>query len=256
MQAALGAFAVGRLMQVQPCFSKLLKGPSAFVLSIIASLPDTEQGNMNISDTRKKIISAGWLAICVISIFNKTDAHFHNGQLYTYWGTPSISWLVLLCATWALIVALFPQGKIDVKRCSRLRRKREQRKWRLQVAELLSKNFLDEKVFETILNNGKQNSLVSIPPGCAQKGWRGLSTVHLIDSATLLQHFLRDRVSSIARLEKLIRKGVTNEEYLLDLAKAKRAGVNDWRSLNWAELKVVIALVTKDPRDYRNAIGH
>jgi hypothetical protein len=83
-----------------------------------------------------------------------------------------------------------------------------------------------------------------------------MPTDHLMDAVKMLQSFLHDRTSSIRRLEKLIRKGTTSDKDLLDLARGKYPEITDWRNLNWGELKVFIALVTKDPRDYRNAIGH
>jgi hypothetical protein len=208
-------------------------------------LPLTEDQRRKLCDYWLKLHS---LAICVTSIYYESGPYS--------WGTPSLPWIVLLCMTWALIVALIPQVKMDIGRFFRLRRKREQRRWRREVASLLSKNYLNVTAFETMLNNGKQNSVVNLPPGCAQKGWRSMPTDHLMDAVKMLQSFLHDRTSSIRRLEKLIRKGTTSDKDLLDLARGKYPEITDWRNLNWGELKVFIALVTKDPRDYRNAIGH
>jgi hypothetical protein len=53
------------------------------------------------SDRRKKIVAVGWLGICAVSIVKESGRYS--------WGTPSLSWLVLLCATWALIVWLWPE---------------------------------------------------------------------------------------------------------------------------------------------------
>jgi hypothetical protein len=52
------------------------------------------------TERRKKITAAGWLIICAASILNESNSY--------HWGTPSLSWLVLLCATWALLVWLAP----------------------------------------------------------------------------------------------------------------------------------------------------
>ncbi len=57
------------------------------------------------SDKRKKIVAIGWLVICIASIANESDRYG--------WGTPSLSWLILLCATWALIVWLW-KWQIDL----------------------------------------------------------------------------------------------------------------------------------------------
>ena len=55
----------------------------------------------SLSGARKKLIAVGWLVICIISIANEKGSYS--------WGTPSLSWLVLLCATWALIIWLLPK---------------------------------------------------------------------------------------------------------------------------------------------------
>lgn len=55
----------------------------------------------SLSGARKRLIAVGWLVICIISIANEKGSYS--------WGTPSLSWLVLLCATWALIIWLLPK---------------------------------------------------------------------------------------------------------------------------------------------------
>jgi hypothetical protein len=120
---------------------------------------------------------------------------------------------------------------------------------------LLKNNFLKEKAFEDIINQGIQNSLVNLPVGCARNGWRRMPVVHLKNSVTLLEYYSRDRVSSIRRLEKLIRKGGTNEMTLRNLAREKRAELNDWRMMNWGELRMMVALVSKDIKDIKRALG-
>jgi hypothetical protein len=57
-----------------------------------------------------------------------------------------------------------------------------------------------------------------------------------------------DRLSSILKLGKLVRKGKTTESALLKIAQEKHPTVTDWRAMNWGELRMMTAFVTGDTR--------
>lgn len=187
------------------------------------------------SNRRKKVVAVGWLVICIASI---------AGEYRRYdWGTPSLSWLVLLCATWALTVWLWPGQKVQIKRLFRLLSKQRLRKRRLNVAALLRENFIDEKVFENILNHGKNHPWVNLPKDCAAHGWRRMRSKELDGAKVFLEAWLEDRMSSIFKLEKLISKNKTTDGALLAIAQEKKPGIKDWRKMNWGELNMMISFV-------------
>ena len=192
------------------------------------------------SALRKRILGIGLLVICVGSMIEASDR---------YNGTPSLGWMVAMGATWALVVWLWPERKFQIGRALQLVGKRRLMRTRHKVSHLLKSNFLEEEIFEKILNDGKQNSLVNLLPGCATNGWRKMSKHELKDASVVLEHYLEDRLSSIRRLEKMIRKSITSEEVLLEVAR-KRKPVTDWRHMNYAEMKMMIAMTSGKKEDF------
>lgn len=198
------------------------------------------EGIEGMSASRKRILGVGLLLICVGSMIEASDS---------YNGTPSLGWMVAMGATWALVVWLWPERKFQIGRALQLVGKRRQMRTRHKVSNLLKSNFLEEETFEKILNEGKQNSLVNLLPGCATNGWRKMSKHELKDAGVVLEYYLEDRLSSIRRLEKMIRKSMTSEEVLLELAR-KRKPVTDWRHMNYAEMKMMIAMTSGKKEDF------
>lgn len=155
------------------------------------------------TDRRKKVTAIGWLVICAASILNESHGH--------YWGTPSLSWLVLLCATWALIVWLFPEnafGAVRNWRRSRLILKR--RRLLCRIVELKKASRVNDEELQLMLLNTHPDSKAF--GGCDIKGpWRKLPMCALLAIESSLETMAKLYVFNARKLKKKIESGAIPE---------------------------------------------
>lgn len=199
-----------------------------------------------VDERRKLVLGAGLLVIC----FGSMIEGFGNRH-----GTPSIAWLVVLAATWAVCVWMWPTKPLQIRRKVLLWKKRRLRVQRMVIATLLKSNHLSEDVFESIINKGMTGGYVELREGCAKLGWRRMSIVELRQAESLLEVYLADRNKSIRRLEKLLLKKVISENELLKMARERKPHAPDWRCMNWGELKMMITFVTNDEDGFLANLG-
>lgn len=201
------------------------------------SLEKSASGD-GMSGKRKKIVAAGCLVICIASIINESGRYS--------WGTPSLSWLVLLCATWALIVWLWPESlsATRLKRWRRWRCKMKLRKQRNSIAQALTNLGLTEALFLESLNKGMNLMNGQLQQNCAAHGWRKMSLQELVLAHDALRIMMDMKNEHIRRAEKLIRKGILSDDGLLELARERHPGISDWRRLNHTEIDMMICLKT------------